>query len=187
MNSWLCKWGVPTLLLISAAQSSLAQPGEAPVRWEDYRAVVERNIFSRDRGRAREPGPTVARQAPPRAERYIVLKGVVQQGKELIAFLEDTRAATTSRARIGDAVGQGRLANITLDHVEYELDGQTEKIEIGSNLAGSAPPALIPYELLEDAGVSGLPAAGTASGTVSEEEAAVLERLRQKREKELGQ
>ncbi len=69
MNSWLCKWGVPTLLLISAAQSSLAQPGEAPVRWEDYTAVVERNIYSRDRGRAREPAPTGAPQAPPRAAR----------------------------------------------------------------------------------------------------------------------
>ena len=53
MTSRLYKYGVLTLLLLaSAADNSVGQPVEVPVSWDDYRVVVERNIFSRDRGRA---------------------------------------------------------------------------------------------------------------------------------------
>ena len=190
MMSRLYKYGVLTLLLVtSAADNSGAEREQAQALWDNYKVVVERNIFSRDRGRAGERAATAAPQAPPRPERYIVLTGVVQRGEELIAFLENTRTGTTSRARIGDAVAQGRLANITLDYVDYESEGQTARIEIGKNLEGGVSAPAIPYEFFEAAGASEVSAAGTSEGeaTVSGNEAAILERLRQERERELGQ
>jgi len=184
-----CGYGVLVLLLIaSAAPNSAAQPGGASALWDDYKVVVERNIFSRDRGRVREGAPTASPQAPPRPERYIVLTGIVRQGKQLIAFLEDVRTGATTRARIGDALAQGRLTNITLDCVQYESNGETAEIGIGENLEGGASTPMISQEFFEAAGAAGAAAAPTSEGeaAATTDEAAILERLRQKRERELG-
>jgi len=184
-----CGYGVLVLLLIaSAAPNSAAQPGGASALWDDYKVVVERNIFSRDRGRVREGAPTASPQASPRPERYIVLTGIVRQGKQLIAFLEDVRTGATTRARIGDALAQGRLTNITLDCVQYESNGETAEIGIGENLEGGASTPMISQEFFEAAGAAGAAAAPTSEGeaAATTDEAAILERLRQKRERELG-
>jgi len=193
MMSWLFQYGALTLLLIaSAADNSGGKTVEAPAPWDDYKVVVERNIFSREPERPVERPSTAASQAPPAPSEpagYVVLTGVVQQGEELIAFLEDIQTGTTSRARVGDAVANGRLTKITLDYVEYESDGQTARIEIGKDLGGSISAPAISYGSSEAAGGAEVPADGTSESgaTVNRDEAAVLERLRQKREKELGE
>jgi len=184
MRLWCFQYCALTLALIAtAAVSGDVQLQEAPASWDDYEVVVERNIFSRSRGRPRERAGTQDPQAPPRPERYIVLRGVVQQGEELIAFLEDGRTGVTSRARIGDAIASGRLSGITLDSVQYESDGQTATIEIGKNLVGGGSAAASPFDLFEAPGAATSEEGATAGGN----EAAILERLRQKRERELGE
>ncbi len=190
MISRLHKCGVLAILLIACAadNSSGAEEGQAQASWENYEMVVERNIFSRDRSRASKSPFAAVKEPAPRPERYIVLRGIVQQGKEHIAFLEDTRTGTTTKARLGDSVAQGQVGNITLDCVEYESNGQTAKIEVGQNLEGGVSPPPIPHEVFDTVGASEVPAAGTPEGgaTVSGDEAAILERLREKRRKEVG-
>ncbi len=187
--SRFCKYGLLMLLLIaSAANNSGAQQGRAQVLWEDYKVVVERNIFARDRGK--RPTTTAAEPTmspPPRPERYFLLTGIVQQGEEGIAFFEDTRTGTTSRIRAGESIAGGRLANITLDYVEYESDGQTVRIKVGKNLEGSLTAPAVPYEFFESAGPLEVPESGTSGelGAVDNDAAGILERLRQRRQREL--
>ena len=72
---------------------------------------------------------------------------------------------------------------ITLEGVQYKSDGQSSTIRIGENLAGGASAPASPFDLFEvPAAVT--PAEGATSGGNA---AAILERLKQKRERELGQ
>ncbi len=190
MISRLYKYGVLTFLLIAgAAENSGGEEGQEQAVWDNDKVVVERNIFRRDRRRAPKTVFAPAKEPPPRPERYIVLTGIVQQSKGHIAFLEDTRTGTTTRVRIGDSVAEGKLKDITLDYVEYESNGDVARIEIGKNLDGSVSTPAIPQESSEEDGTPDVPAAGTPGdgAAAGGDEAAILERLRQKREKELGE
>ncbi len=188
MISRLCKCGVAALLLlVSAADSSGAEGGRAPASWDNYKVVVERNIFHRDRTRVSKTVLAPADEPAPRAERYVVLTGIAQQDNEHIAFLEDIRTGVTAKARIGDSIAQGQLMSITLDYIEYESNGNIAKIEVGENLEGGVSAPATPLDLSEDAGTfevssAETPAAGETAGGA---EAAILERLRQRRQKEL--
>jgi hypothetical protein len=164
--------------------------GEEQGFWGDYKILVDRNIFSRDRGRSFErESREVKEQVAPAPESYFVLRGIVQQGSERIAFFENFRTRETVRARIGDAVARGKVQNITLDNVEYELDGKLTKTEVGKNLEGevSSPP-LTYNDLIESTAMSsGVPSASTPSAETAPQgdEDDILKRLRERRQKEL--
>ena len=167
------------LLLGLATSSSGAEPGSAQRAWERYQVLVERNIFSRDRGspppRSREVTPL-----PPPPERYLVLTGIARHGEKHMAFLEDIGTGVTTIIQIGDTVLQGRIKNITLDSIEYEKNDRTAIIRIGGDLEGGSPSTISAALPPSEVGGSDLtPVARSA-------EADILERLRQKREKELG-
>ncbi|MFH0964385.1 MAG: hypothetical protein V2A58_10285, partial [Planctomycetota bacterium] len=122
-----------------------------------------------------------------RPESAFVLRGVVVQGEEAIALVEDTRSGVTSRARVGDSVADGRISGITLDAIVYEKDGQSAEIALGRRL-GEAPSTQPSVE-----GSGGEALAGSeparestgSSGTTGEGALSILERLRQRRLKEL--
>jgi len=149
--------------------------------WERYKVITENNVFLRNRSRpvARTAESAAAVRRPRLA---LVLTGIVRQGEEYIAFLEDTRAGTTSRVRANEALAEGRIVKIALDHLEFEKEGKTTKVELGEELDGgpsgetsaSASPEAAP----------GTPQTTTGGGTADER--ALLEKLRQRRQKELG-
>jgi hypothetical protein len=152
----------------SAAPS--AAPSAPPARqWDSFKILSERNIFLRNRSR-----PYIIRPAPEAADPVIssddervVLTGLVQQGKDYIAFFEDTQTAKTTTVQVGALLGKGRVTAITLDTVEYMRDENTTKIEIGSNLAGvvaSLPkPATAASAAAPSAATSTAPAPATAT------------------------
>jgi hypothetical protein len=149
--------------------------------WEQYKGLVENNIFSKARGapqaRARSSEPT----APPNPERFMLLRGVVRRGDEYVAMIEDMRNGEVLNLTSGDAVLDGRLETVTLDGVVYVRDDTKLELAIGDNFEksgsdGTAPPG-------SAAGVSSSPASGTNAGGT---QADMLERLRQRRLKETG-
>jgi hypothetical protein len=175
------------LLLLSALLECAAYAGQEPASWEEYRVVVAKNIFVRNRSSRREEGPVRQPAPPPPAERYIVVRGAVQQGKESLAFLEDVRTGTTSVLRAGDAVASGHLTTITLDYVEYESDGVTRTVKIGQNLEADVPSPMSLSASSEAVGSSPVPLSGMAEGEPTSEAAAtIMERLRQRRQEQVG-
>jgi len=165
------------LLIGWPAAASDENQGGPQASWEQYQVLVERNIFSRQRGRVSEPrlDTTPPPAAPP--ERYVVLKGVLKRGDQHTAFLENVRTGIVTRARAGDAVLDGQVQSITLDGIEYVKNDSTAAVRIGQNLEGGQSTAV--------------PSGGGEPGTTSSgaagtgEAADILERLRQRREEEM--
>jgi hypothetical protein len=154
-----------------------------PKSWEDYEILVERNMFSRARGRpAREAARVVAPVAPD-PERFVWLRGVARKDGAYIACLEDMRSGRLLNLRTGDSVARGKLTDVKIDSVRYALDDKVFEIRIGNNLEATTalPPAGSGAETTSG-GDAAAPPAGTTEGAGD-----LLERLRQRRQRELGQ
>lgn len=187
-----CKIFVVMLFLLADVSVVLsAEQGDDAQFWDNYGVLVEQNIFSRQRGRALRRDDDKQKEPPaPAPESYFVLKGIVRQNEEYVAFLEDTRMGATIRARTGDSIARGRLKSLTLDNIEFELDSETIKIEIGDNLQGKAPTSPVTYdELIEwsqsSSESSEKQTSGQEEGQSSEDEE-ILRRLMERRRREIG-
>ena len=161
-----------------------AGPDPKARSWDKYKVLIDRNVFCRDR--ARRPGPSAAsgRPAPP-PESYITLKGVAQVGSRFVAFLEDAHGGTR-RVSVGDEVAGGKIKQITLDGLDFEKAAETKNVAVGGRLAAGPAPA-------SGRARSASPGPAAASGpsraptrVQKGAEAAILERLRQRRMRETG-
>ena len=189
-----------TLLALSFVHSAAEAPSQPAQSLEDYRILWERNIFSHDRG-ARRRQEEEARAQPKREhrpEQDIVLRGVSQQGDRWVAFFENLQSGITTRVEKGEDVARGRVTDITLDKIEYELNGQAVPVAVGQTLDGGTPEAPVDYGAFQEfisseptipEGETGTgPSSGTAAeegGEPTEDEAAILEQLMRQREEEL--
>jgi hypothetical protein len=163
--------------------------------WEDYQILIERNMFSRTRGRrAREATRVVAPEAP-NPERFVWLRGVARKNGEYVACLEDMRSGRLLNLRSGDPVVRGELTDVKIDSVRYKVDDEVFEIRIGNNLEATTalPPAGSGAAATggEAAATGGEAAAtsgeGAAPAGTTEGAGDLLERLRQRRERQMGQ
>lgn len=183
---WLLLACTTALALGLSDVRGAAGPGRGKP-WEDYEVLIENNMFSRDRGRPEATAADPVVREAPSPERYVLLRGVVNNGDEFVAFLEDMRSGEMIRARSGDEIVRGRVADITLDGIVYERGDARAEVAIGQNLekGAGAPPPPTPGAPDGDAGEASddeqpPPAPSTGADDI-------LERLRQKRRRELGQ
>ena len=145
---------LPVLFAAAAmAEQQPANPVIAPTdSWDKYRVLTERNIFVKNRSHRSEghgelaggSGASSETTKDPALEanvddRSVILTGVVQQGEDWVAFLEDTRTGRTTRARIGHALGDGTVAAIAFSGIEYYRGTARKTVAIGQNLAGLWP------------------------------------------------
>jgi len=154
--------------------------------WTQYRIILERNIFSRQRGPVRQPGEREEPReiAVPNPESYFILKGIVQEDSEFIAFVEDTRSSQVLRLRQGNSVARGTIAALSLDSLEYELEGGKTTIRMGYDLEGGHG-AVTAGELMEWSQTSA--AVESAEPAVpTGEQADILKQLMERRKQELG-
>ncbi len=180
------------LLLLAGVSFALsAERGDDAQFWDNYRVLVEQNIFSRQRGQALRRDDSKPKEPPaPAPESYFVLKGIVRQNEEYVAFLEDTRMGETIRARAGDSIATGRLKSLTLDNIEFEMGTDTIEVRIGDNLQGKAPTLSVTYnELIEWSQSSSKSSENEPSGQEkgqSSEDEEILRRLMERRRREIG-
>jgi len=188
------------LLVLSVVHSVAEVPSQQAQSLEDYKILWERNIFSPDRGaRRRQEVEGQARPKPEyRPEQDIVLRGVSQQGERWVAFFENLQSGVTTRVQKGEDLARGKVTAITLDNIEYDVNGETVQVAVGQTLDGGTPEAPVDYGAFQDF-VSGEPAVpagetGTGSGPETgteedgeptEDEAAILEKLMRQRQEEL--
>jgi len=149
--------------------------------WEHYKVMTENNMFLRDRPRPRPVEKPAPRVVPVRVpERDFVLTGIVQREAGCVAFIEDMRSGETLKLRPGDAVADGEILDIKFDELVYRKGEQSLKITMGNTLEGaSSAPAPAPT------GVGAEESVTPRATAASPDERAILERLRQRREKEL--
>lgn len=172
----------------SAPDPNAVDKTEPRDTWAKYQIILQRNIFSRQRGPIRQrrerSRPVVIRNP----ESYLVLKGLVQEGDTFIAFVENTQNNTVLRLHEGDSVARGTVKNFTLDSIEYQLEDKTIRVTLGLDLEGGQG-TLPMNRLLELSATSSTPSdpnAATQEPVPSEEEAEILKKLMEQRRQQLG-
>ncbi len=174
-----------------------------------YNVISQRNIFSRQRipyrPRDRSETPVVV---VPNPETHFVLKGLVQENNQFIAFIEDTQAGGVLQLRQGDKVARGAIKTLNLDALEYQLEDKTISVKLGCDLEGTRAPVTVVVEEPQVAPQTSAPAATSTSAstgapalTVTQppktgqptpaptggNEADILRRLMEQRRQQLGQ
>jgi hypothetical protein len=160
----------------------------APVP-ETYRLLEQRSIFSRERPHLARSWAPLAPTTGPGTSGVPLFTGAVYDETECVALLEDPQSHVVSTIRVGQMLPQGRIEAVTLDYliVRPTADAQPVRIDLGHTLTGElagAPAATAP------APSDGAPATATAAPGARPPpsdagSADVLERMRQKRLKEL--
>ena len=173
------------------APAKAATPGNTKPTWDDYRIILDRNIFARDRSAPSATHRSIAPSTPP-VEESIVLTGVAVRGDARVAFFENTRTGETVRAVPGGVLAGGSVSAISLDSVDYRAGEATRTISVGQNLAGlvavlsppAASPPSTPVGTTQPARASG--AAATVDAAKPEEKVDkttndIIERMRLRR------
>jgi len=157
--------------------------------WATYQIILQRNIFSRQRGPIRQRRARTRPVVTRNPESYLLLKGIVQQDDAFIAFIEDTQSNRVLRLREGDSVARGTVKNFSLDSIEYQLEDKTISVAIGRDLEGGQG-TLPMNRLLELSAATPTPSdpnAPTQEPALSEDEAEILRKLMEQRKQQLGQ
>jgi len=165
--------------------------------------------------RIEAPRPTITPLAPPPVDtdQYVVLLGIGLEGPQYTAFFEDAKAGKILQVLTGDAVGKGRLRAVNLDSVQYDRGGKFSTVKVGYTLTGtqaasmgfvmpapsagaaasgtsrsgsSTPTPMAPTTGPATTQPTTAPSAGATSAPVPDGLQDILERMRQRREQELG-
>lgn len=178
---------VPSTIPATApATNPTTEPARVPIRPEilptDYAVLTSRSIFMKGRVPtpviiSTDPFASAPTTAPARSrEDSIVFNGVTEADGSIVAFLEDTSAGKVTIYRAGDAIALGKIVSITLDGLDYQAGDKTVHVLIGQTLSGGEA---LPVNSRPS--TSGSPG-GSTGGPMD-----ILEKLRQKRLRELGQ
>jgi len=157
--------------------------------WASFSIILQRNIFSRQRMPAQRrteessAKPAVVTRNP---EAYFVLRGVVQEDDDLIAFIENSQTGTVLKLRRGDPVARGTIRTLTLDGLEYQIEDKTPTVvRMGSDLEGGIG-VLTTTQMLDLASMPA-PAASSPPAESGADMADILKRLMEQRKQQLGQ
>lgn len=164
-----------------------AESAEEADPWATYRVIVERNMFSRQRGAPERRQPRAEERVAtiPDPESYHRLRGIAQENGTFIAFVEDTRRGEMFKLRQGDAVARGAIESLDLDSIVYRLEDRTISVAIGQDLLGGRG-AVTMTELMEWTPTS-TSAPQTTPAEPAGDEADILRQLLERRKRELGQ
>ncbi len=177
----------------------------------DFSILVQRNIFDRNRRapvvrkpQAPRTKPAYTPPKPVDADVYFVLRGIALEGSQFTAFFEDARSGKILQVRPGDVVGKGRIQAVNIDSAQYQRGEKLTVIPVGHTLTGSrapsagfetpapSPTASTARPTAPTTGSSATtqpttaPAGKPTSAPASSGPQDILERMRRRRQQELG-
>ncbi len=158
---------------------------EEPPPFSDYKLVVERNVFNASRMpyRAAEPAPVEVKPAPRPVAKTITLAGVfIADERALALFVDGGRTCT--QAAVGQSVSGFTVAEITSTGVLLKLGDEKElRISVGDRLSDGGTGNWAQVGQVEQA-----PSAQTVIDERKEaDKASVLQKMMERRKRELGQ
>ncbi len=182
---------IPLIIMTIWPVEGLGAEQEKQDSWEAFKVIVDRNMFSRQRGRRVEQvqGEQMRTPVVLNPESYYLLKGITQEDGEFVAFLEDTQRGRILRVRKGDSVARGVIKALTLDAIEYEFGEQTTTVAMGYDLQGGHGAVTLTqmYELSQTYSTPPQQQKSTQPATTSEDEAEILKQLMERRQQQVGQ
>ncbi len=109
---------IPLLSGVTQAQRRSSQDGFR----QQYKLILERNIFSRDRRPYQAPRQRkTTYRPPPPIETDYCLKGITREHNQLTAFIEQLSTGYIDRYTLNAKIARGTIQTITLDTVEYAM------------------------------------------------------------------
>jgi len=108
-----------------------------------YVVLLSRSIFAVNGVASRRSSSATATTSSP-ATLSLSLKGITQEDTQFTAFVEDSAANKIFEVRLGDVIGPGRVSEITLHDLTYEVSGNRLRLEIDNVSGRSGPTALVP-------------------------------------------
>lgn len=104
----------------------------------DYDVLMNRSIFLKGPQETRDSGNMMAVSTPAgAAERSLVFNGVTK-GDSAVAMLENTDTHEILRLRVGDEIARGKVVGISLNSLDYQVDGVIKHVGFGESLAGGS-------------------------------------------------
>lgn len=97
---------------------------------DEFKVLLTRSIFSNGHT------AVAAATTQPTGPAALTLSGIAQENSRFTAFLVDPTGNTVA-VRVGDVLAGGRVMNITLHTLDFELSGERRRLLIGQNLAGA--------------------------------------------------
>jgi hypothetical protein len=171
------------------AAEGAQEPIERPDVWALYKVIIDRNMFSRQRGPAERRQRDAEREVVtvPDPESYYRLRGIAQENGTFIAFVEDTRRNETLKLRQGDAVARGSIESLDLDSIVFRMEDRTIAVAIGQDLLGGHG-AVTMSELMQWTPAPSTPTSGEPATPAAPTgaEADILRQLMERRKQELG-
>jgi hypothetical protein len=157
----------------------------------DFNLLITRSVFVHGRKMTYDAPENVTSQpvaptfTPTRPEKALLFNGSTRTEGEWVAFIEDTAATRVLKVKVGDPIARGKVAAITLTTLNYDAAGKTTLVMIGQNLDGESTGAPTTSPSFAGTPSTG-PSSSGAPPALSSGASDMLERLRQKRLKELG-
>jgi len=167
------------------------QPG-----YDTYRLVQTRNIFDPNRAAdASMQSDAAPVAAAPRlaAADYAALTGIMISKEKTLAFFSGSRPEFNKVLALNDAIAGAVIAKISATSIEVNRDGKEITVAIGQTLPldgsaapGPAPflaaPAPVPLTVTAEAAS---PSSSTATAPAASDKAALIQRMMERRNKEL--
>ena len=125
---------------------------------------------------------------PPAPEKSLVFVGATEFDDEYVAFIEDFTGGKVQMLKAGEAVGRGKMGPISLNYMDYiDKTGNSVRVAIGKNLEGSDPPTTRP-SFIASSPPSDYSSSTTSpsNGGIQSATDSIAEKLRRKRQAELG-
>jgi hypothetical protein len=130
-------------------------------------------------------------------EESLVYEGSMETGNQFLAFVEDRSAGKMLMLQSGAKIARGKIGDISLDTLDYAVDGAVLHVQVGQNLRGEAAAAASsdgstptassgsgttqPSGTAASGDTSAAPPSGSSGGGAND----ILERLRRRRQQEL--
>jgi len=179
----------PLPVLSQDADTSAQKSAQKKDAWENYQIILQRNIFSRQRGPRIDPSrrQRIDAPPPPSPESYHILKGIVQENSVFIAFIENTQRGQIFKVREGDSVARGIVKAINLDTIEYHFENRKFTVSMGYDLEGGR--GSVTFNQMYELSQSYTPTSEKATeetSSPSADEAEILKKLMERRQQQLG-
>jgi len=91
-----------------------------------YRVLLAHSLFSS------QPTTSADKSAMP-TDGQLKLCGVLQQGRQFVAYVENATSGQGQQLRVGDSVGLGKLVAIDLYSIRYTAPGRDMRVEVGQS------------------------------------------------------
>ena len=181
------KYVILLTLTIAVCFTAIADPQTAPKvatdppAWDQYQALVNQNIFVRNRNKPRPAGDQDKQaetiETPPAP--HLILRGIVQRDQSFIAFIENTKTEKITTTHTGDQLDNCKIINLSLTSMQFTTKEQAYTISVGQMLSSQNQTSQQNY-LFE----STTPDTNANDDTATEK-LSIIERLKRKREAQL--